>query len=78
MEQPDIFSAKLEAAFKAGVADAIRESFKAGLSIFYHDYQAGIDVMEQPDGRKFEIRYIANAPGDCNHQVLRELTRSAA
>jgi hypothetical protein len=78
MEQPEIFSDELEAAFKNGVAEAILESRKAGLPVFYHDYQAGIDVMEQPDGRKFEIRYIPNAPGDQNHQVVRELIRTAA
>lgn len=78
MERPDIFSDELEAAFKAGAAEAVRESHKAGLPVFYHDYRAGIDVMEQPDGRRFEIRYIPNAPGDQNHEVVRELTRTAA
>jgi hypothetical protein len=34
--------------------------------------------MEQPDGRRFEIRYIPNAPGETNHEVVRELSSRAA
>jgi hypothetical protein len=26
--------------------------------------------MEQPDGRRFEIRYIPGAPGDRNFEVV--------
>lgn len=37
-----------------------------------------LDVMEQPDGRKFEVRFIAGAPRESNYRVIRELDRTAA
>ncbi len=44
----------------------------AGLPVFYLDRQ-GLNVMEQPDGRKFEIRWISGAPSGSNYEVIREL-----
>jgi hypothetical protein len=32
--------------------------------IFYYDSDFGIDIVKLPDGRRFEIRYIAGAPRD--------------
>jgi hypothetical protein len=44
----------------------------AGLPVFYLD-KDGLDVMEQPDGRRFEIRWIPGAPSGSNYEVLGEL-----
>jgi hypothetical protein len=34
--------------------------------------------MEQPGGRKYEIRFLSGAPRDRNYIVLRELDEAAA
>ena len=34
--------------------------------------------MEQPDGRRFEIRFIPNAPGEQNYEMIREIAATAA
>jgi hypothetical protein len=57
---------------------ARQESLTLGLPVFYQDPQTGMDLMEQPDGRRFEIRYIPGAPRERNFEILRELTASAA
>jgi hypothetical protein len=74
----DITSAEFAAAVAAAGDEARRDALAHGIAVFYYDDETGIDVMEQPDGRRFEIRYIPGAPGDRNYQVIRELTASAA
>jgi hypothetical protein len=49
----------------------------AGLSVFYLDDE-GLDVMEQADGRRFEIRWIPGAPSGENYEILREIKKRAA
>lgn len=74
----DNFGDNVTTAFKAAVAQARADALAAGVPIFYRDSATGLEVMEQPGGRKFEILYIAGAPRDHNYEVLRELSRSAA
>jgi hypothetical protein len=74
----DILSREFEANLKKAVAKATQTTLDAGVCLFYRDSRTGMDVMEQPDGRRFEIRFIPNAPGDHNHEVVRELSRCAA
>jgi hypothetical protein len=69
----DIFSDEFDAAVKAAIAEACAETLKAGVALFYLDHHTGLEVMEMPDGRMFEIRYLPGQPGDRNHEVLREL-----
>jgi hypothetical protein len=68
--------------FTAMAVEAVRrariENLKAGVPVFYFDWDRSIDIMELPDGRKFEIRYIPGAPGDSNYEVIRELDEAAA
>jgi hypothetical protein len=71
-------SAEITATFRMAVAQARKDALAAGVPIFYRDSATGLDVMEQPGGRKFEIRYIPGAPRDRNYEILRELDRSAA
>jgi hypothetical protein len=78
MAKPDSFGDDVAIAFQAAAAQARADSLAAGVPIFYRDSATGLEVMEQPSGRKFEIRYIAGAPRDRNYEVLRELGRSAA
>jgi hypothetical protein len=78
MAKPDTFGDEVTIAFKAAVAQARADALVAGVPIFYRDSATGTEVMEQPGGRKFEIRYVSGAPRDSNYEVLRELGRSAA
>ncbi len=78
MADLDIFSDEFDAAVKAAIADATAETLKAGVPLFYRDDHTGLEVMEMPDGRIFEIRYLPGQPGDRNHEVLRELVRNVA
>jgi len=48
---------------------------KAGAPVFYRDTQRDFDLMEQPNGRKYEIRFIPGTARERNYQVLRELGR---
>jgi hypothetical protein len=65
-----------EAMYTAG-RRAFEETLAAGLPVFYRD-DAGLVVMEQPDGRRFEIRWIPGACAGENYEILRELKRHAA
>jgi len=66
------------AAVRAAGARAREETLKAGVPVFYRDSASGLEVMEQPDGRRFEIRFLPGAPRERNYEVLRELGRTAA
>jgi hypothetical protein len=66
------------AAVKVAGARAREETLKAGVPVFYRDSASGLEVMEQPDGRRFEIRFLPGAPRERNYEVLRELGRTAA
>ena len=37
-----------------------------------------MDILEEPDGRKFEIRYIPGAPREQLFEVVRQLGKTAA
>ena len=77
MAIPDIFSEDFTVAVKAACVRAREETLKAGVPVFYLDAKTGLEIMEQPDGRKFEIRFIAGAPRERNYEVLRELGGTA-
>ena len=51
---------------------ARRETFAAGLPVTFKDAR-GRYVQETPDGRKFEIRFVAGAPPESHVKVIREL-----
>jgi len=60
-----------EAVSRAG-RQAFEETLAAGLSVFCLD-DSGLEVMERPDGRRFEIRWIQGAPAGANFEILREV-----
>ncbi len=74
----DPFGKAVEDALNAGATQGRKETLEAGVPIFYRESATGLQIMEQPGGRKFEIRYIPGAPRDRNYEILRELARSAA
>jgi len=78
MYHQDFSSEKFDEAVKAAVARAVQETLAAGVPVFYLDSASGLNIMEQPDGRKFEIRWVSGAPRDRNYEVVRELGRTAA
>ena len=77
MRSMDIFSDEFDQAVKAAAAKARQESFDLGLPVLYHDYERDLDIMEQPDGRKFQIRFLPADKG-CNYEIVRELDLNAA
>jgi hypothetical protein len=62
-------------AYAAGHA-AFLETLAAGLPAFYLDN--GVELMERPDGRRFEIRWIEDASYPNNYEIVREVGRRAA
>ena len=68
METGDFFSQEFIAAvISAGVRDRL-ETLEAGVPVFYWDWKRDLDVMEQPDGSKFEVCFIAGAPREANYR----------
>ena len=70
-------SKEFHEAVYAATRQAFEETLAAGHPVFYLD-DAGLNVMEQPDGRRFEIRWIPDAPAGENYEILRELKQRAA
>jgi hypothetical protein len=74
----DILSKEFaQAVIDAGIA-ARKESLALGLPVFYCDAQTDCDMMELPDGRRFQIRLIRGAPRGLNYEIIREVTADAA
>jgi hypothetical protein len=78
MGDREFLSDQFDADVKAACIRAREETLSAGVAVFYWDAVAGTDVMEQADGRRFEIRFIPDAPRERNYLVLGELGRTAA
>jgi hypothetical protein len=78
MEIGEFFQEEFSAAIISAGASARLETLKAGVPVFYRDWNRNLDVMEQPDGRKFEVYFIAGAPRESNYRVVRELNETAA
>jgi len=70
-----------EEAFDQAVSDSGRRAFEETLAdgqpVFYLD-AAGLNVMEFPDGRRFEIRWLPDVVSGDNHEIVRELKTRAA
>ena len=78
MQNNDSLGDDFTAAVIAAIVSAREETLRAGVPVFYRDSETGIEVMELPDGRRFEIRYIPGAPRERHYEVLREVGRTAA
>jgi hypothetical protein len=73
----DFGSTQFDDAVRAATRRAFAETLAAGLPVFYVD-DAGLNVMERADGRRFEIRWLPGAPSGANYEIIRELTAYAA
>ncbi len=67
----DIFSDEFARLVAQATDRARRELLASGVEVVYRDNLTGIDILERPDGRCFEIRFLPE--GDPNYEVLREL-----
>ena len=73
----DFGSDEFDKAMYAAGRRAFEETLAAGVSVFYLD-DDGLNVMEQPDRRRFEIRWIPGGPSGRNYEIIRELKARAA
>ena len=78
MRDLDIFSEEFSRQAAEAGDRARLQLLKQGISVCYLDPEFGVDVMEYPDGRKMEIRFIPGAPGDRNYEIIRELKHTSA
>ena len=78
MPKPKMFGDDFDAKVTAAGIRAKRETVAAGVPVFYRDSASGLDLMEYPDGRRFEIQYVAAAQRENNYRVLREIGKTAA
>jgi hypothetical protein len=65
-------SSEFDEAVRAAGRRAFDATLAAGFPVFYVD-RDGLKLMQMPDGRKFEIRWIPGAPSGSNYEVIREL-----
>lgn len=77
MESGEFFNDQFKAAVRLAGAQARIETLRAGVPVFYRDIGRNLDILEQPNGQKFEIRFLPGAPGDRNYEVIRELDKTA-
>jgi hypothetical protein len=78
MSKLNIFSPEFDAAVVAAGRRACKETLERGVPVSYVDSVSGVNVIEHPDGRKFEIRFLQGAKSERNYEVLREITKTAA
>jgi hypothetical protein len=69
-------SKEFDDAVRASGRKAFLETLAAGFPVFY--LSDGLNVMEQPDGRRFEIRWRPGFPSGENYEVVREITARVA
>ena len=72
----DIFSEELARLASEATDRARRELLASGVEVVYRDSLTGIDILERPDGRCFEIRFLPE--GDPNYEILRALPNQRA
>lgn len=78
LETVDIHSEEFSRAVTESGTRARLETLAAGVPVFYLDPNTGLDVMEQPDGRMFEIKFVTDRSRKENYDIVRELAAHAA
>ena len=78
MEHDQYFTQEFKDAIVVAGNRARLETLAAGVPVFYLDRAQNLEIMEYPDGRKFEICYIPGGARDSNYRVIRELEKTAA
>jgi hypothetical protein len=78
MAKLDILSDEFTREAEAAWDRARDEALAQGVPVFYRDHRTGLEIMQQSDGRRFEMRFISGAPRGRNYEIVRELSASAA
>ena len=78
MEREPFLPDEFTSAVRVAGARARIATLAAGIPIFYRHPTLKVDIMEEPTGRKFEIRFFNSGPSDQNYEVLRELDETTA
>ena len=78
MAELDILSPEFTREAEAAWDRARNQALARGVPVFYRNDRTGLEIMEQPDGRRFEIRFIPGAPRGRNFEIIRELARASA
>jgi len=73
----DFDSPEFDEAVKGAYDRARQEALAAGVPVFYIDAD-GRNVVENPDGSRFEIEWIPGAPSGRNYRTIRELSSRVA
>ena len=76
MAKLDIFDDEFTRQAEQAWDRARDEALASGISVFYREN--GTEVMKQPDGHHFEVRFISGAPRHSCYEIIRELSASAA
>ncbi|MBZ5620005.1 MAG: hypothetical protein LAQ69_14970 [Acidobacteriia bacterium] len=77
MDELDILKDEFVEAAEVAWDRARQDALKQGHPVIFED-EDGRYVLEQPDGKRFEIRFISGAPRDQNYEIVRELPAAAA
>ncbi len=72
----DVFTDEFARMAAEATSRARSELLANGIDVVHFDRDAGIDVLERPDGRRFEIRYLQQ--GDPNYEIVSELPNRRA
>jgi hypothetical protein len=70
-------SPEFDKAVREATHQAFLDTLAAGLPVSYVDSE-GLNVLQYPDGRRFEIRWVPGAPSGENYEIIRELKANAA
>jgi hypothetical protein len=75
VENRELPRAEFVAALISAGRQARLETLRAGVPVFYWDSNLNLDIMEQSDGRRFEIRFIPGGTRETNYEIVGELGR---
>lgn len=78
MRRAHFFDERFKEEIRLAGGRARIETLRAGIPVFYRDIARNMEIMERPNGRKFEIRFLDTTSGDRNYEILRELDETAA
>jgi hypothetical protein len=73
----NLLSEEFSRAASAAWNRARQDALKNGQPVFFQG-EDGRYILEQPDGKRYEIRFLPGVPRDANFEIVRELPATAA
>jgi hypothetical protein len=73
----NLLSEEFSQAASAAWNRARQDALKKGQPVFFQS-EDGRYILEQPDGKRYEIRFRPGVPRDENFEIVRELPATAA